>query len=116
MSPGPQNAVEEFTAIVDALGDEPGVARPEAPDAGRQGFGASALRVDGRIFAMISRDRLVLKLPSHRVVELIGAGLGEPFDAGKGRPQKDWISLKPSGQEDALALAKDALAYVRAIR
>lgn len=64
---------------------------------------------------MVSRDHLVLKLPRRRVVELIEAGRGEPYDAGKGRPMKEWVRLDPSGREDWLSLAKDAIAFVRVV-
>jgi hypothetical protein len=44
------------------------------------------VKVNGPIFAMISGGRLVVKLPRDRVQSLIEAGVGTPFDAGKGRP------------------------------
>jgi len=75
-------------------------------------FGSSALRVRGRIFAMVSRGRLVLKLPSERVSELIDSGEGETYDAGKGRPLKEWVSLAPGRQDKWLGLASEALKFV----
>jgi hypothetical protein len=85
--------------------------RPEGP-AAEPRFGTKALRVRGRIFAMVSRGMLVLKLPSDRVVELIGSGCGHPFDAGKGRPMKEWLSLSPGRQAGWLDLACEALEFV----
>lgn len=82
---------------------------------GRRGFGADALTVEGRIFAMLSRDRLVLKLPAHRVAELIAAGDGVPFDAGKGQPMKEWVVVTgdPADSNEALqALANEACEFV----
>ena len=61
---------------------------------------------------MVSRSRLVLKLPQRRVAELIGSGGGDSYDAGKGRPLKEWVSLDPERQEDWLELATEALAFV----
>ena len=65
---------------------------------------------------MVSRGRLVLKLPAARVAELIEIGRGHPFDAGKGRPMKEWVSLEPNSAEDWLGLATDALSFVRTLR
>jgi hypothetical protein len=74
-------------------------------------FGAQAMKIDGRIFAMLTRGRLVLKLPRARVEALIDAGIGGLFDAGKGRAMKEWVSIA-EGQESAwLALAQEAMAF-----
>lgn len=61
---------------------------------------------------MMSDGRLVLKMPAPRVAELIGAGDGNPFDAGKGRPMKEWVAIDPDRQDLWLALATEALRYV----
>jgi hypothetical protein len=107
---------ESFAAIVEALGDQPGVERPNASDTSAPRFGSSALRVDGRIFGMVSHGRLVLKLPARRVTELIASGDGDSYDAGKGRPMKEWVSLDPASQDDWLDLATEALEFVRSRR
>jgi len=112
MGPERRTADDAFAVIVSALGSQPGVRRPIAPATATQRFGSSALRVHGRIFAMMSRGRLVLKLPSERVAELIYSGRGEPFDAGKGRPMTEWISLEPARQADWLDLATEAMEFV----
>jgi hypothetical protein len=103
-------------AIVKALGDKPGVTKPEAPAAHARGFGSSALRVHGRIFAMVSDGRLVLKLPPERVAALIGSGYGATFDTGKGQPLREWVSLEPTRQSKWLALATEALEFVGSTR
>jgi len=112
MSPERRSVEEGFAAIVDALGGSPGVTEPDTPGESARRFGSSALRVEGRIFAMVSRDRLVLKLPQRRVAELIGSGGGAAYDAGKGRPLKEWVSLDPERQDGWLELASEALAFV----
>jgi hypothetical protein len=111
-----RDAEDGFAAIVRALGDKPGVRKPEAPAASDRRFGSAALRVHGRIFAMVSRGRLVLKLPPSRVAELIGSGAGQTYDAGKGRPMKEWISLDPERQTGWLDLASEALQFVASTR
>jgi len=80
---------------------------------GGKGFGAGALKVGGKIFAMIdSRGAFVVKLPAARVAELIARGKGGPFDAGKGKPMKEWLTV--TGAPTAwLALAREACTFVR---
>jgi hypothetical protein len=107
-----RTAEEGFADIVMALGDKPGVREPEPAGSARR-FGSSALRVNRRIFAMVSRGRLVLKLPSGRVAQLIASGAGGTYDAGKGRPMKEWVSLDPARQDGWLDLATEALEFVR---
>jgi hypothetical protein len=79
-----------------------------------KGFGSSGqLRIDGKIFAMLVRDELVVKLPRRRVDELVSGRHGRPFDAGKGKPLREWFVLSPSSDKRWLALAEEALEFVR---
>ena len=80
---------------------------------GGRGFGSTALKVDGRIFAMSGDGGLVLKLPKDRVAALIEAGDGRPFDAGKGAPLKEWVVVPWDPADVAVELADEALAFVR---
>jgi TfoX N-terminal domain len=99
---------ERFAALVDELADEPGVQPPQ--EDGKRLFGARTLRVHGSIFAMLSHGELIVKLPAGRVAELIAAGSGTPFDAGKGRPLRNWLTV--ADDADWTALAREALAFV----
>jgi TfoX/Sxy family transcriptional regulator of competence genes len=82
-----------------------------------KGFGSSGqLKVDGRIFAMLVRGELVLKLPGDRVDALVASGDGERFDAGKGKPMREWFVLSMTSQKTWLALTKEAMAFVSAGR
>ena len=82
----------------------------------RGGFGSGTLQVGGRIFAMARSGGLVLKLPRERVAELIASGEGTPFDAGKGKPMKEWVVVSPREEGRWLALAEEALAFVAPAR
>jgi hypothetical protein len=98
-----------FTALVEHFADRPGITPPES---GRRAFGASALKVGGSIFAMLHDGRLVVKLHRDRVAELIAGGAGEPFEAGKGRPMKEWVAITDGDDARWRALAEEALAFV----
>jgi len=94
---------------VDALVGIPGVTPPR----GGGGFGRTALRFERKIFAMWVRGQLVLKLPADRVGELIADGAGVRFDANKGTPMKEWLSLGPDSALAWLPLAREALDFAR---
>jgi hypothetical protein len=77
------------------------------------GFGsAPGLRIKGKIFAMLVKDELVVKLPKDRVDELVSAGAGAQFDPGHGRLMKEWASVAPDSAEDWERLAGEALKFV----
>ncbi len=82
-----------------------------------KGFGSSGqLKVEGRIFAMLVREELVLKLPRARVEELVLERQGVHFDAGKGKPMKEWFVLSPTSTKSWAPLAQEALDFVKAKR
>ena len=77
------------------------------------GFGSRGqLKVGGRIFAMLVRDELVLKLPRARVDELVEGGVGRYFDAGKGRPMREWFVLAATSRRPWGPLAEEAFDFV----
>ena len=77
------------------------------------GFGANeGLRVSGKIFAMLVRGELVVKLPRDRVDELVDAGAARRFDAGKGRPMKEWASVPASASRRWRGLVEEARTFV----
>jgi hypothetical protein len=55
----------------------------------------------------------VVKLPRQRVDELIGSGEGERFDPGHGRLMKEWVTIGPECGRLWVALAEEALGFVR---
>ncbi len=82
--------------------------------AGGKGFGAGTLKVDGKIFAMISSSGyFVAKLPADRVDEFVRNGIGQRFDAGRGKQMKEWLALDgATGQW--IDIAKEARLFVAA--
>lgn len=104
------DAQARFAALVEEFAGMPGV---EPPSGGRA-FGSTALKVRGSIFAMLMGDRLVVKLPRERVAALVARGEGAPFDSGKGRPMREWVTVI---EDDAWhAVATEALAFVRSLQ
>ena len=91
-------------------------ARGEVEPQQSRGFGGSALTIHGRIFALCTRGRLVVKLPKERVDELIAANRGVRFDANKGTPMKQWLTVDPAHEGDWQALAEEALAFVKTVK
>jgi hypothetical protein len=100
-------AEEAFDRIASGFRGRPGVTEGT-------GFGSNpGLRVGGRIFAMLSRGSLVVKLPAGRVGEIVGSGIAEPFDAGKGRPMKEWAAIPPGSVEQWEGIAQEAFEFVQ---
>ena len=77
-----------FALVVSAFAHD----RQVAPPGTGKGFGSGALKVNGKIFAMISsKGDFVVKLSEERVNELVAAGKGSRFDPGRGRVMKEWL-------------------------
>ena len=98
----------EFAKVIAAFA---GNNRVTPPGHGK-GFGSGALKVDGKIFAMLSsRNEFVVKLPAKRVNELITSNTGTRFDPGHGRLMKEWLVVTAS-VGGWLALAKEACEFI----
>ena len=95
-----------FDALVRGFSSQPGVTR------GGKGFGATGLKVNGKLFAFVStKGELVVKLPRAQAVAMVDAGTARYFDPGHGRLMKEWVELDP--QHSRLAtIAKEAYRYV----
>lgn len=59
--------------IVEALCTDPQVENAAASPAARKCFGADCLKTHNKIFTMLVKDNLVVKLPRGRVDVLVGA-------------------------------------------
>jgi hypothetical protein len=82
---------------------------------GGRGFGARALRVDGKIFAMLdSKGRFVVKVPRTRADQLRARGVASHFEPVPGRPMMEWLVV--TGRRPSwLALAREAYEYVASL-
>lgn len=102
---------ERYAALAATYADDPDVTLP-GPGSG---FGASALKAGGRIFAMAMADQLVVKLPRPRVEELIASGEGAPFESG-GRVLREWATVTSPDRWADLAAEARAFADSRPAR
>ena len=96
-----------YAPVVEAFAKNRHVSREN-----RKGFGSGSLKVNGKIFAMMSSKRqFVVKLPKNRVDELVNQGKGQRFDPGHGRIMKEWFV---AGKDEAnwIDLAKEAYHFV----
>jgi TfoX/Sxy family transcriptional regulator of competence genes len=95
-----------FAPIVAAFARDPRVSR-------KRMFSSDAvLNYDGKIFAMLVKGRLVVKLPKARVDELVDRGQGKHFDPGHGRLMKEWLSVETAALP-WVDLAREALAFAK---
>jgi len=101
-----ESADASFTAIAGELLREPDV------DEGT-GFGTNpGLRVRGKIFAILVRGELVVKLPAERCEALVREGRTRYFEIGK-RRMRERVSVEHGGDHEWDALAREALDFVR---
>src|SRR5262249_17845406 len=80
-----------FAALARAFPHQPDGSVPDAQTSSKRTFGSNGLRYKGRILAMLSRDRLVVKLPRQRVDALVAAGDGQRMISGGGREMRAWL-------------------------
>jgi hypothetical protein len=81
------------------------------------GFGSNpGLRVGTKIFAMLGREGLVVRLPKARVDELVTSGAGTRFDPRRdGRLMKEWVVVSVERRRSWGGLSEEALAFVRGV-
>jgi TfoX/Sxy family transcriptional regulator of competence genes len=74
-------------------------------------FGSTALKVDGKVFAMVVKGKFVVKLPTTRIAVLIQEVGAENFDPGHGKLMKEWVAL--NGHRNLwMGLANEAYQFV----
>jgi hypothetical protein len=100
---------QRWSAIAGSELDERGVT-------GGTGFGRSeGLRIKGKIYAMLVRGELVVKLPKDRVDELVASGIAQRFEGGRGRPMKEWASVSFDATRRWPTLVNEAKAFVSSV-
>jgi hypothetical protein len=95
---------ERYLAIADELHYNPEISQS------RKSL-SSGLRIKSKIFAMLSKGQIVVKLPQTRVDELIERGEGERYESG-GHPLREWVLIKPTTEEGWMGLVQEAQAFV----
>lgn len=101
-----RSAEERFASIAEVELRKPHVT-------GGTGFGRSeGLRISGKIFAMLVRGELVVKLPRNRVEELSALRVGHPFDPGHGRLMKEWLAVPTTAWRRWPGLVEEAREFV----
>jgi TfoX/Sxy family transcriptional regulator of competence genes len=103
-----------FAALARAFANEPGVSVPDAHAPSKRTFGSNGLKYNGKLFAMLSREQLVLKLPRQQVDAFVAAGEGQRMVSGGGREMREWLVLDSACREDWTSLARQACAFVKA--
>ncbi len=102
-APTPEEAL--FASVVDSLIGQSKITQAKM-------FGATGLKVGGKVFAMVFKGRLVVKLPAERVAALIKSGDGAPFDPGHGKLMKEWVAVKPMAKGFWINLTEEAKDFV----
>jgi len=94
-----------FVPLIEAFAEDARVTRK------RMFSNTNTLIVNGKIFAMLARDKLVVKLPKARVDEMVREGEGVHFDPGHGRLMKEWVTVE-AGDDAWIGLAREAYRFV----
>jgi hypothetical protein len=105
--PPPAQTNPQFQSVVQAFAKNRHVSRES-----KKGFGSGALKVNDKIFAMMSsKGEFVVKLSKERVDELVSRGAGQRFDPGHGRVMKEWMVV--TGKANWTELAAEAYQFVK---
>ena len=107
---------ERFAALVEVMLRRSDLTYGSAGTGPQKAFGSTSLKTNGKIFAMLVKGRLVVKLDRRRVDALVAAGEGERFDPGHGRVMKEWLAVESASDDEWLALATEAEAFVAGLR
>lgn len=86
---GQNPAAEECQEIYDELAAE--YLRMPEVSVGRS-LQSDVLKINGKMFAFLKGDRLVVKLPAARAAGLVADGAAVPFESG-GRPMREWVAV-----------------------
>ncbi|MGH2441710.1 MAG: hypothetical protein ACRDFX_00920 [Chloroflexota bacterium] len=82
-----------YDTLADGFLDKPGVIIEPV-------FHNECLKVNGKVFAMLVRWQLVVKLPAKQVLAMIAAGEAVAFEPRAGRPMKEWAMVGAPSPSD----------------
>jgi hypothetical protein len=100
--------IKKYARLVKTMLTEPNVTLGH----GKKGFGDDALNINGRIFAMLtSKKQYVVKLPKHRVLQLVASGEGSYLEMAN-RQMKEWFIVSEKSTISWLKLAREAHGFV----
>jgi hypothetical protein len=112
---GTSSSDARFAAVVATFAGDPRVEAPLPEDAtaaeDKGKFGSRGLKVDGKVFAMPSKGRLVVKLPRERVAALIASKKAEGYVLGA-RTMREWVAFSDGTVTSWRALAREARDFV----
>jgi hypothetical protein len=97
----PQQVYDELAAAFLA---KPGVTMERA-------LQNEVLKINGKIFAFLWRERLVVKVPAAQAAALVASGEAIPFESG-GRKMKEWAAVARTDAARWRTLMTDAYEYV----
>jgi TfoX/Sxy family transcriptional regulator of competence genes len=105
-------AEERWASLVDTMLAASDATYGSTGSGAQRAFGATSLKTNGKIFAMLVNGRLVVKLDKRRVDDLVASGAGRNFDPGHGRLQKEWLDVDSDSDQTWLELATESEAFV----
>ena len=104
-----QSSEELFDIITKAFISNPKISQSKM-------FGSPGLKISGKVFAFLTKGRLVLKLPKKQVDVLVatkeGKHFGHMFAPRNFRPMKEWVALELASKDGWLRLAEEAKKFV----
>ena len=101
---------ERFAALADEFAGQPGVRIPDS--SARRAFGSSALKVERLDLRDAERRLSGGQAPARPRRRAHRGGTGGPYDAGKGRPMAEWLTVMTADDHSWLALAREAMEFV----
>ena len=104
-----RDAAELYDEVIAFFASDPAVEQARM-------FGASALSVGRKTFAMLHRGELVVKLDPARCKGLVEGHIATFFDPGHGRLMKAWVGVGPTHAKLWTSLAAEARSHVHALK
>ena len=72
------------------------------------GRGVQGIKLGGKLFVMFMKGDLLVKLPEHRVKEIINIGDGVPYDPGTGKIMKNRVLIPASNKNTWIKYSMEA--------